>query len=57
MPIQFTHDKATPLSRRRWLAATAALILGLASFTSAKAADDTIKVLHSIWNMNAALSR
>jgi len=32
------------------MAATAGLILGLASFTSAKAADDTIKigVLHSL---------
>src|ERR1700726_4589925 len=50
MPIQFTHEKATPLCRRRWLAATAGLILGLASFTAAKAADDTIKVgvLHSL---------
>jgi urea transport system substrate-binding protein len=50
MPIQITHDEATPLSRRRWLAATAGLILGLASFTGAKAADDTIKVgvLHSL---------
>src|SRR6266566_2649645 len=50
MPIQITHDKATPVSRRRWLAATAGLILGLASFTGAKAADDTIKVgvLHSL---------
>src|SRR5271165_3117042 len=50
MPIQFTHDKATPLSRRRWLAATAGLILGLASFTGAKAAEDTIKIgiLHSL---------
>src|SRR6202047_1553266 len=50
MPIQFTHEKATPLSRRRWLAASAGLILGLATFTSAKAADDTIKVgvLHSL---------
>jgi len=38
------------MSRRRWLAATAGLILGLASFTSEKAADDTIKVgvLHSL---------
>jgi urea transport system substrate-binding protein len=50
MPIHITHDEATPLSRRRWLAATAGLILGLASFTGAKAADDTIKVgvLHSL---------
>jgi urea transport system substrate-binding protein len=45
-----TRDKAAPLTRRRWLAATAALVFGLASFTSAKAADDTIKVgvLHSL---------
>src|SRR5437016_2942225 len=50
MPIQTTHDKATPVSRRRWLAATAGLILGLASYTTARAADDTIKVgvLHSL---------
>src|SRR5436305_15233731 len=45
-----TFNIATPLSRRCWLAATAGLVLGLASFTSAKAADDTIKVgvLHSL---------
>src|SRR4026209_1543129 len=44
-----THDIAT-LSRRRWLAATAGLVLGLATFSNAKAADDTIKVgvLHSL---------
>src|SRR6266481_2407738 len=50
MPIQIIQSKATPSSRRRWLAATAGLILGLASFTGAKAADDTIKVgvLHSL---------
>src|ERR1700730_3555305 len=49
MLTQITHDIAT-LSRRRWLAATAGLVLGLAAFTSAKAADDTIKVgvLHSL---------
>src|ERR1700686_5363955 len=51
MLTQLTHDIAT-MSRRRWLAATAGLVLGLglASFTSAKAADDTIKVgvLHSL---------
>src|SRR6201746_202680 len=50
MLTQLTHDMATPLSRRRWLAASAGLVLGLASLTSAKAADDTIKVgvLHSL---------
>src|SRR5512140_2754993 len=50
MHIQTTQDVATPISRRRWLAATAGLVLGLASFTTAKAADDTIKVgvLHSL---------
>ena len=49
MLTQLTHDMAT-LSRRRWLAATAGLVLGLATFSSAKAADDTIKVgvLHSL---------
>jgi hypothetical protein len=40
MLTQLTHDIA-PLSRRRWLAATAGLVLGLAAFTNAKAADDT----------------
>src|SRR5471032_457709 len=46
MLTQITHD----ISRRRWLAATAGLVLGLATFTTAKAADDTIKVgvLHSL---------
>src|SRR5690242_9572876 len=50
MLIQPTHDMARPMSRRRWLAAGAGLILGLAAFTSAKAADDTVKigVLHSL---------
>src|SRR3982751_3749266 len=50
MLTQLTHDIAAPLSRRRWLAATAGLVLGLAAFTPAKAADDTIKVgvLHSL---------
>src|SRR5664280_2812162 len=49
MPIQRSYDIVTPLSRRRWLAATAGLVLGLATFTSAKA-EDTIKVgvLHSL---------
>ena len=43
----YTHSKtavAAPLSRRKWLAATAGLFLGLASIGGAKAADDTIKV-------------
>src|SRR4030081_3148122 len=50
MLTQLTHDIAKPLSRRRWLAATAGLVLGLAAFTTARAADDTIKVgvLHSL---------
>src|SRR6266853_364008 len=50
MLTQLTHDTATPHSRRRWLAATAGLVLGLAAFSTAKAADDTIKVgvLHSL---------
>src|SRR5690349_7442141 len=41
---------ATLLSCRRWLAAAAGVVLGLAGFGSAKAADDTIKigVLHSL---------
>src|SRR3982751_3176152 len=44
------HDTTKPMSRRRWLAASAGLVLGLATFTAAKAADDTIKVgvLHSL---------
>src|ERR1700721_2061429 len=50
MLTQLTHDIATPLSRRRWLAGTAGPVLVLASFSSAKAADGTIKigVLHSL---------
>src|ERR1700748_2544448 len=49
MPTHTTHI-AAPLSRRRWLAAAAGVVLGLAGFSSAKAADDTIKVgvLHSL---------
>ena len=42
MLTQLTHD-ITAMSRRRWLAATAGLVLGLATFSNAKAADDTIK--------------
>src|SRR5215207_7360697 len=41
MLTQLTHDIAT-LSRRRWLAATAGMVLGLAAFTSAKA-QETMK--------------
>ena len=50
MPTQLTHDLAAPLNRRRWLVATAGLILGLSGFTAARADDDTIKVgvLHSL---------
>jgi urea transport system substrate-binding protein len=49
MLTQLTHDIAT-MSRRRALAATAGLVLGLAGFSSAKADNDTIKVgvLHSL---------
>src|SRR3954468_21874179 len=45
-----TNPITKPMSRRRWLAASAGLVLGLAAFTNAKAADDTIKVgvLHSL---------
>lgn len=45
-----THDIAASFSRRGVLAATAGLMLGLASISGAKAADDTIKVgvLHSL---------
>ena len=42
MLTQLTHDIAT-MSRRRWLAATAGLVLGLAAFTQAEA-QETIKV-------------
>src|SRR6202158_5322846 len=47
---QLLHAIAKPISRRRWMAATAGLALGLATFSTAKAADDTIKVgvLHSL---------
>src|ERR1700740_2159806 len=50
MLTQSNHYKATPFSRRRWLALTAGLVLGLAGATGAKAADDTIKIgiLHSL---------
>src|SRR6195952_4834689 len=50
MTTKQTPAITKPMSRRRWLAATASLALGLAAFTSAKAADDTIKVgvLHSL---------
>src|SRR5688500_9660706 len=48
MLTQLTHD-ITTMSRRRWLAATAGLVLGLAAITGAKA-QETIKVgvLHSL---------
>lgn len=50
MLTKSTHDIAASFSRRGVLAATAGLMLGLASLTGAKAADDTIKVgvLHSL---------
>ncbi|WP_439370575.1 urea ABC transporter substrate-binding protein [Bradyrhizobium sp. DASA03120] len=50
MLTKSTRDRAASFSRRGVLAATAGLMLGLASLTSAKAADDTIKVgvLHSL---------
>src|ERR1700755_1641373 len=50
MPTKSIHDIAASLSRRGALAATAGLMLGLASISGAKAADDTIKVgvLHSL---------
>ncbi|MGX4802144.1 urea ABC transporter substrate-binding protein [Bradyrhizobium guangdongense] len=50
MPTKSIHDIAASLSRRGVLAATAGLMLGLASISGAKAADDTIKVgvLHSL---------
>src|SRR3978361_1503583 len=45
-----THAIAKPMTRRSWMAATAGLVIGLSAFSSAKAADDTIKVgvLHSL---------
>src|SRR6202453_4034698 len=48
--IKKINYKKTTLSRRQWLAASAALVLGLSAFSNAKAADDTIKVgvLHSL---------
>ncbi|MDN4986841.1 urea ABC transporter substrate-binding protein [Bradyrhizobium arachidis] len=50
MPTKSIHDIAASFSRRGVLAATAGLMLGLASISGAKAADDTIKVgvLHSL---------
>src|SRR4051812_21114383 len=50
MISKLTHAVAKPISRRSWMAATAGLVLGLATFSTAKAADDTIKVgvLHSL---------
>src|SRR5688500_14412318 len=49
MLTQLTHDIATPLSRRRWLAATAGLGLGLAPITGANAQETiTVGGLHSL---------
>ncbi|MBC7585380.1 MAG: urea ABC transporter substrate-binding protein, partial [Tardiphaga sp.] len=50
MITNLTHAIAGPLTRRRALAATAGLVLGLSAFSPAMAADDTIKVgvLHSL---------
>lgn len=50
MPTKSIHDIAASFSRRGVLAATTGLMLGLASISGAKAADDTIKVgvLHSL---------
>src|SRR6187399_3093993 len=49
MLTQLTHDIAT-MSRRRWLAASAGLVLGLAAITPQAKAQETIKVgvLHSL---------
>jgi len=45
-----TNHIARPVSRRRWLAAAAGVVLCLTGFGSARAADDTIKIgiLHSL---------
>jgi urea transport system substrate-binding protein len=50
MNTHFSPSVAAPLSRRKWLAATAGLFLSLTTLSAAKAADDTIKVgvLHSL---------
>jgi urea transport system substrate-binding protein len=50
MITHFNTAAVAPFSRRKWLAATAGLFLGLATVGGAKAADDTIKVgvLHSL---------
>src|SRR6201991_4826271 len=50
MLTRLTHPLAKAVTRRRWLMAAAGLAFGLAGFSSAKAADDTIKIgiLHSL---------
>lgn len=50
MRVQSISATAASFSRRKWLAATAALLFGLTALGTAKAADDTIKVgvLHSL---------